>query len=306
MSSSTTKKQALIMMHLSVLIWGFTGVLGRGITLQEGPLVWWRMFLVVVFMAFVFAFRKQPMKVDKKTLWQMFGIGNIIMVHWLLFYAAIKYSNVSITLSCFASTALFTALLEPLLMKKRFYAEEIVFSLIAMLGIWIIYADGSIYLTGIILALLSAFVGSFFNIFNKPVVEKTDPQIVTFYEMASGLIGLTLLLPLYEKFLPVSSFMPTPNDWWLLLFLAIICTYVTILLSLKALQHLSAFTLNLSINLEPVYGIALAFFFFEENELLNTGFYIGSGIIMFSVVAHSWWTLRRGKRNSNHMSNTKD
>jgi len=281
-------------MHLSIILWGATGVLGRGIELSEGMLVWYRLIITSASLgAYVFLAGKS-FKVSKKKFWILFGIGVLLMVHWLFFYGAIKYSNVSVTLSLFSSTTLFTALLEPLVSKKKFNKMELLYSLMAMAGIGIIfYSDENSFTIGIILALLAAFIGSFFNIFNKDVVKEVSSEVVSFYEIFSGLIVLTLALPLYMHFFHPAKFFPNNSDWALLLVLAVACTHITLILSLNALKHLSAFTLNLSINLEPVYGIALAFLIFGENKKLNSGFFIGTAVIMLSVVLHSWFASRQ-------------
>ncbi len=284
-------------MHLSILLWGFTGVLGRGIALGEGMLVWWRMLLVSASLGLQLLLTGKSFKVPRKLFWIMAGVGTLLMIHWLFFYGAIKYSNVSITLSCFSTTSLFTALLEPLLTRKKFNPAELLFSLLGILGIGFIFFDGLEYALGIFLALMAAFVGSFFNIFNKNVVNELPPDVVSFYEMFTGFVVLTLALPLYIFIFSPAQIMPSPSDWGLLAFLALICTHITLILSLAALKHLSAFTLNLAINLEPVYGIALAFLFFGENKLLNSGFYIGSGIILLSVLLHALWQQRLEKQS---------
>lgn len=284
--------RAQLYMHLSIILWGFTGVLGRGISLSEGVLVWWRMLLVSVSLALQIVVLKKSFRVAPKQFWQMAGIGTLLMIHWLFFYGAIKYSNVSVTLSCFSTTSLFTALLEPAFTKKKFNITEMGFSLLGIIGIGFIFFDGSDYALGIFLAIMAAFVGSFFNIFNKNVVKDLAPDIVSFYEMITGFLSLTLLLPLYFYFFPEVSFFPSSTDWVLIVILALVCTHITLILSLAALKHLSAFTLNLAINLEPVYGIALAFLFFGENKLLGSGFYVGSTIVLFSVLLHAWYISR--------------
>jgi drug/metabolite transporter (DMT)-like permease len=282
-------KRAQIYMHLSILLWGFTGVLGRGITLSEGLLVWWRMLLVTISLGLQMLLTGKSFRVPKKLFVVMTGIGVLLTIHWLFFYGAIKYSNVSITLSCFSTTSLFTALIEPALTKKKFSVSEIAFSLLGIVGIGFIFFDGLEYALGIFLALMAAFVGSFFNIFNKNVVNELSPDVVSFYEMLTGFIALTIAMPLYIFIFKTTQLLPSVNDWGLLVFLALICTHITLILSLAALKHLSAFTLNLAINLEPVYGIALAFLFFGESKLLKPGFYIGTGVILLSVIAHAVW-----------------
>ena len=264
-------------------------MLGRGINLSEGMLVWYRLIITSVSLGIYILLIKKSFRVSKKNFWILFGIGALLMVHWLFFYGAIKYSNVSITLSIFSSTSLFTALIEPVMTKKKFNWSELLYSALAMLGIGLIfYSDKNSYTVGIVLALLAAFIGSFFNIFNKDIVHEVSSEVVSFYEIFSGLIVLTIFLPFYINYFHPAKLFPGTTDWVLLFVLAVACTHVTLILSLNALKYLSAFTLNLSINLEPVYGIALAFLIFGENKNLNSGFFIGTGIIMLSVVLHSY------------------
>jgi len=294
MSSTPAEiKKANIQMHLSIILWGFTAVLGRGISLQQEMLVWWRMLIVSGTLLIYLLYMRQSLRVNRKSLVQMIAVGLLLMVHWLFFYGAIKHSNVSITLSCFATTSLFTALFEPMVTDKKFSFSEMGFSVLAIIGIGLIFYDGAEYSTGIFYAIMAAFIGSFFNIFNKPIVQQHDAAVVSFYEITGGFVGLTLLVPAYAYFYPEMKLLPANNDWWLLIVLAVACTNVTMILSLKALKHLSAFTLNLAINLEPIYGIALAFIFFGENKLLHTQFYIGTGIILSSVLLHAIFTSRK-------------
>jgi drug/metabolite transporter (DMT)-like permease len=282
--------RAQIYMHLSIFLWGFTGVLGRGISLSEGVLVWWRMLLVCVSLGAQMWWWRKSLKISGKQLLQMASVGTLLMIHWLFFYGAIKYSNVSVTLSCFSTTSLFTALLEPLLTKKKFSISEIGFSLLGMVGIGFIFFDGSHFALGIFLAVTAAFLGSFFNILNKNIVKELSPDLVSFYEMTSGFVVLTLFLPLYLFLFPNTPFFPTASDWFLLMVLAFLCTHIALILSLAALKELSAFTLNLAVNLEPVYGIILAFIFFNENRFLGINFYIGSAIVLLSVLLHTWYS----------------
>lgn len=296
--SKSDNTKAYIQMHLSIILWGATGVLGRGIALSEGMLVWYRLIITTASLGVYILLTKKSFKISKQNFWKLFGIGVLLMVHWLFFYGAIKYSNVSITLSLFASTTLFTALIEPVITKKKFNKAELLYSLMAMCGIALIfYSDENSYSIGIVLALLAAFIGAFFNILNKDVVKQVSSDVVSFYEIGAGLLVLTLLLPLYIHVFEPAKLFPTNNDWVLLFVLAIICTHITLILSLNALKHLSAFTLNLSINLEPVYGIALAFLIFHENKNLNAGFFAGTFIIMLSVLLHSYFE-ERGKKDT--------
>ena len=289
----TPKQKAYLYMHLSIILWGFTGVLGRGIQLQEGLLVWYRMLITVVSMFVFILITKQSLQIDRKDLFKLIGIGTLLTIHWLFFYGSIKYSNVSITLTMLASQGLFTALMEPLVTEKKFRWDELLFSITAMFGIWMVFEVEEIYTTGIILGLLASFVGAFFNILNKDVVSRHSPVVVSFYEIAAGLVMLTLFLPFYINYFHPVKLLPDGADWLMLFVLAVLCTHITLVLSLAALKHLSAFTLNLSINLEPVYGIALAFLIFHENKQLHPGFFVGAGIIMLSVFLEAYFQSRK-------------
>lgn len=300
--NSPPQTKAYIQMHISIILWGATAVLGRGIDLSEGMLVWYRMIITCIGLGAFVLLTKKSFAVSKKNFWILFGIGTLLMVHWLFFYGAIKYSNVSITLSIFSSTTLFTALIEPVITGKRFNKVELLYSLMAMAGIVLIfYSDSNSYTIGIILALLAAFVGAFFNILNKEIVHRVPTAVVTFYEILCGLVVLTFFLPAYVSWFHPAKLVPSDIDWVLLFVLAIGCTQIPLILSLNALKHLSAFTLNLSINLEPVYGIALAFLFFGESKTLNKGFFIGTALIMLSVILHSWFVNEGESEGINHL-----
>ena len=290
---NSPRRKAYLYMHVSIILWGLTGVLGRGIDLNEGMLVWYRMLITVVSMYLFIVYTGKSLKISRSELLKLIGIGVVLTVHWLFFYGSIKYSNVSITLAMLASQGLFTALTEPLVTKKKFRWDELIFSITAMVGIWMIFSVEKGYTLGIILGLLASFVGAFFNILNKNVVDKHGAVVVSFYEILAGVAVLTLFLPVYIHYSHPVKLLPSTLDWGLLVILAVLCTHVTLVLSLDALRHLSAFTLNLSINLEPVYGIALAFLIFHENKNLHSGFFIGASIIMLSVVMESYFQIRK-------------
>ena len=294
--------RANIYMHLSILLWGITAPIGKSLQLSEGVLVWYRLILVSVSLGISLFISRKSLRIPLPDLIRMAGIGVLLMIHWLFFYGAIKYSNVSITLSTFSSTALFTAILEPLVWRQKIKREELFFGLITILGIGVIFHAETGYALGIFLSLMATFVGSFFNILNRQVVQQYDAEVISFVELFSGLLFLTLILPLYIYLLDVQKIWPDNREWGLLLILAVLCTHVTVVLSLKALRHLSAFTLNLAINLEPVYGIALAFLLFQEDKMLHTGFYIGSGIVFLTVLVHALYSYHCQKQ-INHASN---
>jgi drug/metabolite transporter (DMT)-like permease len=250
-------------------------------------MVWYRLLISSVILWILLFFGKKIQALPLKAIFRISFVGLMITLHWLFLYGAIKCSNVSVTLGCLASSALFTALLEPLFSGKKIYPAEIFFGILAIAGIYLIFTFQKLHTLGIMLALISAGLGSLFTIFNKKLVNDYLPETVTLYEFGSGFIYLSLLLPAYLYFFPASKLIPSGNDWGYLFFLSIVCTIVPFILSLIALKHISAFTHSITINLEPVYSIVLAIFIFKENRNLHTGFYIGTAVILCSVFLHT-------------------
>jgi drug/metabolite transporter (DMT)-like permease len=277
-------KQALLKLHAAVFLWGFTGVLGRLISLNEGLLVWYRILITVVSLYVILRVKGELQLVSKKQRWQLFGIGGLIAVHWCFFYGSIKYSNVSIALTCLSSAGLFTALLEPVMSKKKFIPVEILLGLVGIVGIYLIFHFDPQYKTGIILGLVCTMLSCIFSILNKRQVSYTAPKTMMLYELGGGLLFLTLVMPLYLYVFPTTHIFPSKMDMLWLLLLSWLCTILAMDLSLQALQKISAFTQNLTLNLEPVYGIILAFMVYHENKFLSDGFYLGFTLILAAVI----------------------
>jgi drug/metabolite transporter (DMT)-like permease len=280
-------RKAYLQMHISILLWGFTGIFGKAIEMNAIMIVWYRMIISAVALIPFMVKHKQFILPDKKRFASIIITGFVVCLHWLTFYASIKASNVSIALSCFASVSLFSALLEPLFYRKKINKQNIILALFVLVGIYIIFAFQQLYAMGIVLALISALLGALFTILNKIFVSNDEPAPVTFIELLSGFVFLSILLPLILPAFNVSFQIPSTIDWVWLLLLSVICTCVAFTLSLEALKKVSAFTMNLSVNLEPLYSIILAIILFKENELLNNGFYIGAVIVISSVFIHS-------------------
>ena len=274
-------------MHISILLWGFTGIFGKAIEMNAIMIVWYRMIISAVALIPFMVKHKQFILPDKKRLASIIITGFVVCLHWLTFYASIKASNVAIALSCFASVSLFSALLEPLFYRKKINKQNIILALFVLVGIYIIFAFQQLYAMGIVLALISALLGALFTILNKIFVSNDEPAPVTFIELISGFVFLSVLLPLILPAFNVSFQIPSKIDWVWLLLLSVVCTSIAFTLSLEALKKVSAFTMNLSVNLEPLYSIVLAIILFKENELLNNGFYIGAVIVISSVFIHS-------------------
>ena len=286
-------KKALTQLHIAVLLAGFTGILGALIQLNEIWLVWYRIAITVVTLLLAAGLLKQSLRIASASAFRLMGIGAIIALHWVFFYGSIKLSNVSIGLICFASVGLFTSLLEPLINKTPFALAEMVLGLISLLGIYIIFHFDTRYRTGIIMGTLSSLLAAIFSVLNKRNVASIAPRLMLFYEMAGGLLALTLLMPLYLHYFPAGNSRPTLMDLGWLLILSWACTILAMDLMLKSLQHISAFTQTLTLNLEPVYGIAMAWFFFKENQQLNTSFYLGFALIALSVALQMFRVSRK-------------
>lgn len=289
--------KAYIQLHTAIFLWGFTGILGRLISLQEFPLVWWRILITVTVLGLFLKVRRELESPPTKELRRIVFVGALISIHWITFYGSIKYSNVSIALSCLASTALFTAIIHPIIERKRPVLLELLLGLLTVLGIYLIFQFQKLYTTGIILGLMSAFFSALFTIENKSLLQRHGPRNLMFYELLAGLGVLTVAAPVYLYFFPSSSLMPTVGDSGYLLLLSVVCTVYAMQLSYQALQHVSAFVMNLSINLEPIYSIILAIIIFQENKELNTGFYVGSGIIIGSVALNGLVSMGKKWRN---------
>ena len=280
-------KNALIKMHLAVFLWGFTGVLGRAITLQEYPLVWYRTMITATIFVIILFYRKEFIKITGRELLRFMGIGTIIAIHWVAFYGSIKYANASIALTCLATAGIFTAILEPIVLKIKFNVKELIIGFIALIGMYSIYHFEVQYAFGIMLGIFASILSAVFTILNKKIIHKYPSRLVAFYEIGSGFLFLTLLLPVYLYIQPNVSFVPIHYDWIWLLILSLCCTVWGQSLALSALKKLSSFTTVLMVNLEPVYGILLAMLIYHENKDLGIGFYLGILLIAFSVALHT-------------------
>lgn len=277
-------KKALVQIHLAVLLWGFTGVLGRAISLDAPVLVWYRMLLTAIFIAVIISYRKQWVPIARKDIMQLALIGCLMGLHWVAFYGAIKFANTSIALVCLSTASIFTSLLDPIVNKGRYDIKELLLGLLALIGVYFIYRFQKMFGIGIAFGVTAAILSSVFTVLNKRIASKYPTRPMVFYEMSAGWILLSLLMPLQLLYKPGSVLLPQGMDWLWLLILSLCCTVWAQSLALSALKHISSFTATLSVNLEPVYGILLAFLFFKENKELQGGFFIGMALICLSVL----------------------
>lgn len=288
-------KKAFIQLHMAVFLAGFTAILGKLIQLNEGLLVWYRLLLTVIILGAIMVFKKQLQPIDAKDIFKIAGVGLIIAIHWVAFYGSVKYANVSVALVCFSATGFFTALFEPFILRKKIILVELLLGLLAISGIYIIFDFHPQYKLGIIFGIIAAMGSALFPVFNKQLLLRFSPKILTMYELGSGLILLSLLIPFYLINFPADYYLPTIADWGWLLILAALCTVVSFDLQLNALKKISAFTANLTYNLEPVYGIMMAFMFFQENKTLHNEFYIGLLLILLAILLQMMRVMRQHK-----------
>lgn len=272
-------------MHIAVILYGWTAVLGGLITISAVSLVWWRVMITSLSLLFFIGFGRKLLAIDKKKILTYMGIGVIVGMHWICFYSSVKMANASIALITMATTSLFTAIIEPLLFRRKFDTLEIVIGLMVIPCMILIANSIDLSLIqGFIIGLLSAFLASLFASLNKKYVDDATPYAISFLEMFGAFIFISICLPFVIN--NIESIMPISTDWIYLIILALLCTTLAFVLSMMALKHVSAFDSNLVINLEPIYGIALAVIILNEHEQLSSLFYLGGILLMLIVFSH--------------------
>ncbi|NUN99029.1 MAG: EamA family transporter [Saprospiraceae bacterium] len=283
-------RNAYIELHIAVLLFGFTAILGDLIQLPALALVWWRVLFTTLSLLPLAQIRYIRNELPRKTLLAYAGVGALVGLHWIAFYGAIKLSNASIALVCMATTSFFTAIVEPLFMRQRLKGYELSLGALIVPGMVLIVDGVRIpVLSGLVAGLAAAFLAALFATLNKKIVGRTDEKSVTFVEMGSAWMFLSvagLVVVASGNGKDFAFWPPTLRDWFYLLVLALVCTTLAYVLALRALRHLSAFTSNLAINLEPVYGIALAWLILKENKDLDSNFYWGGAIILLMIFVH--------------------
>lgn len=284
-------RKGFIQLHLSVLLAGFTGLFGKLITLNEVDIVWYRMLFTT---SILLVFTGLP-KVTLRKFIQLSGCGALLGLHWMLFYGSIKASNVSIGVICFSLVGFFTAICEPLILKRRFSWMEMLLSCITVAGVMCIFSFDTRYRYGIMIGIVSSLVCALYVIYNKKASVGVRSRDVLMSQMSGGLIVVSCIIPLYLMVFPSSQavvVIPEGSNLWFMLCHALFCTVGMYLLQIQALKRLSAFTVNLSYNLEPCYTIILAFLIFGEGREVNFSFYLGITLIVLSVLLQTLRTTR--------------
>ncbi|MBI2722668.1 MAG: DMT family transporter [Bacteroidetes bacterium] len=276
-----------LLLHLIVFIWGFSPVLGRYITADTWQLVWFRILITVFAMFIYLKIAKQSLAVNKKDLLKLWGIGLIILVHWLGFYGAIKVSNISVTMVAFSTGTLFSSIIEPILYKRKIRMYEIVIGLIIIGAIGLIFSIETKFWLGIVLGIFAALTSSLFGVLNGLMVKRVSSGAISFYELSAALIGLTIFLAFNGSFQPAFFQLDQPSIIGLLL-LSLVCTVFPFLAAVNLAKHISPYTIVLTVNLETVYGIIWAILFFKENKEVKPTFYLGVLIILLAVFLNSY------------------
>ncbi len=283
MSKQGSKIQHYLHLHLIVFIWGFTAILGKLISIEAIPLVWYRMLLAVLFIALYFIWKKKTFRLEQKSIWKFAFLGVVIALHWITFFKAIKVSNVSVALVTMSTGAFFTSFIEPFFFKRRIKPIEILLGCIVIVGLYIIFNFETQYTWGIIYALISSLLSALFSVLNGLYVKKHDANVISFYQLLFGVLFVTLFLGFQGKF-NIAFFQLPSTDWVWLFILSSVCTAYAFIASVKLMKHLTPYTVMLTINLEPIYAIILALIVFGETEEMNSGFYLGALIVLGVVL----------------------
>jgi drug/metabolite transporter (DMT)-like permease len=278
-----TKLKNYLHLHFLVFIWGFTAILGALISIDAIPLVWYRMLFAVILVFLYFVIKKKSLSVGPKALMKFFIGGVIIAVHWIFFFSSIKVANVSVALIALSTGALFTSFLEPLFFRRRINFLELLFGLIVIAGLYIILNFEGGYTLGIIYALIASFLSVLFTVLNGLYVRKHTAEVISFYQLLFG-VGFITIYVLFTTGFTFEQFALKSSDFIYLFILSSICTAYAFIVSVKIMKHLTPYTVILTLNLEPVYGIILAVLIFGEKEKMSTQFYVGATVILLIVV----------------------
>jgi drug/metabolite transporter (DMT)-like permease len=281
------KIQYTIIIHLVVIIWGYTGIMGKAITLPATEMVWWRLGIAVISLGLLFPLIQKKLTKISLDLWiKTLFVGVLVGLHWITFFHSIKLSSISLGIICLSTTTLHVSWLEPLIKKTKFNVLDLVLSIVVFGGMFLISTQQTGNIVAISVGLLSAFLAALFSVSNAVLVEKMPAPQLTLIELSSGFLVLSLFI-IFQGDMNVALFSKIDADlFWKLLFLGVVCTSIAFILAVNATKYLGAFTVSLTINLEPVYTIILALIIYPGSEKMDPLFYIGSAIIVSAVVTN--------------------
>ena len=279
-----------IQLHFIILLWGFTPVLGKLISINDYDLVWYRLIISTLGLYIYIRFKGISLRVNKKDLLIILGTGMVVGIHWFFFYHAIKVSNVSVSLAGFSTITLFGSLFQPILLKKKFYWSDLIYGVAISVGLIVILNFEHLYFWGIIFGILAAVTGAFFGIYNGKLIKKNNAAVITFYEFTGAFIFISILKLFNnsENYFPVIH---TVDLLWLLV-LSLVCTTLAFTLAIEILKIFSPLTVIITNNLEPIYGIVFSVLIFGQSEYMSAGFYIGTAIILASVFTYPFFSAK--------------
>ncbi len=300
-----TRLKDYIQLHFIIILWGFTAILGLLIKIPAYDLVFFRTLIACAGLLTIILIARLPVKVGTRDFLNLAGTGMLIATHWILFFGSARISTASVSLAGLSTISFWTSLLEPVMKGKKIEAIELLLGLLVILGLYLIFHFEFGYAAGLLMSLGCAFFGALFTVINSKITHRHNEYVITFYEMLAANITTGLFIIIYALFIvkqgPVFA-APSAWDWFYLSLLALVCTVYPFSVSVELMKRISAFMMNLSVNLEPVYGIILAVIIFGGREKMNTGFYFGTGIILFSVILYpvlkrqqdKWKLLKKG------------
>lgn len=274
-------------LHITVLVWGFTGILGALISVSAENLVWYRVLIAAISLLIYFKVVKKSLKVTRKQLIEYLLTGGLVGLHWLLFFQSIKVSTVSVTLVCLSSLTLFTSILEPIIKKTKIPFVDVVTGIFIIFGIALIFTFESDYTLGIILGLTCTLASSLFAIINSNLVKHNSASTISFYEMVGAFLWISIYILFFGDL--KESFPLGTSDLWYLILLGTICTAAAYVAGVEVMKELTAFKVALVTNLEPVYGIILAWIIFGQKEVMSLGFYLGGAILLAAIFLHPYF-----------------
>lgn len=280
-------------LHFIVIILGFTAILGRLMEVSALGVVFYRTLLAASGMWFVATLQKRSLKISLREALPLLGVGAIMSLHWICFFGSARASTVAVSLVTFSTTSFFTSIAEPFVRKTKISWVEVFLGVLVVIGMCFVFAFESQYLTGIIIGIIGAILATVFSVINAQFAQKSNAHIVTFYEMVGAFISSWIYIPIIIYFSKgidsggvLHQLVLTHYDWLWIAILGLVCTVYPYIEMMHLLKKISAFTLNLSINMEPIYGIIMAYFIFGEKEKMTSGFYIGGALILLSVILH--------------------
>ena len=281
------KSHYYFILHATVFVWGFTGILGKLINMPSQYIVIDRMLIAFLSLAIYGIFSKQNELISNTSKVQMLFVGLITAAHWATFFEALKVSNVSVTLCCLSSCSFFVAVIEPIFLKTKIKLYELILSIFVITGISIIFAFENEFSLGIILSIISALLAAIFSVWNAILIKENSSHSIALYNMLGGVLTMTFYLIVTGQF-SLSLMIPKGFDWIYIFILGVICTAIAFLLGIEVLKKLSPFTVSITTNLEPIYGVILALFIFGETEIMSFEFYLGALIILMTILVNSY------------------